>query len=274
MARDVFVTMTAVALATETITVGTGIVNPYTRHPALTASAIASIDELSGGRVFLGIGAGGSLSLDPLGISRDEPLRLVREAIATFREMLSADSGSSEFGRNAEIWFAGRGPKMLRQAGELVDGVFLEFLYKPGLSDYVDRVREGAAVSGNDPALCYATMVVPDRSGFDAVRPQMTYRLVDSQPDVKATLGMSSDDVDAIRGAMPKGLVEAARFVRDEWIDPFVIVGTAEECAVELHGLMTTHAFDEFALVLTDLSDVPASLRFGADVLALAGEMS
>lgn len=66
--RDVYVTLAAIAAATSTIEIGPGITNPYTRHPAQTASAVASLDELSGGRAFLGIGAGGSLTLTPLGI--------------------------------------------------------------------------------------------------------------------------------------------------------------------------------------------------------------
>ena len=85
--RDVFVTMTAIATATQSVRIGTGLVNPYTRHPALTAAAIASIDELSGGRAFLVYGAGGSLSLGPLGIERQKPLVHVREALEVCRRL-------------------------------------------------------------------------------------------------------------------------------------------------------------------------------------------
>ncbi|NCG36429.1 MAG: LLM class flavin-dependent oxidoreductase, partial [Actinobacteria bacterium] len=71
--RDLYVTLSAIATATSRMQLGPGITNPYTRHPAQTAAAIASIDELSGGRGFLGIGAGGSLTLDPLGIKQQRP---------------------------------------------------------------------------------------------------------------------------------------------------------------------------------------------------------
>ena len=86
--RDVFVTMSAIAAATSTLQIGTGITNPYTRHPAQTASGIASLDELSGGRAFLGIGAGGSLTLDPLDIERQRPLTAVREIIEVCRSTM------------------------------------------------------------------------------------------------------------------------------------------------------------------------------------------
>ena len=52
--RDVFVTLTAIAIATEKIFLGPGITNPYVRHPGITAAAIASLDEISAGRAFMG----------------------------------------------------------------------------------------------------------------------------------------------------------------------------------------------------------------------------
>jgi len=79
--RDAYVTMAAIGAATERIEIGPGITNPYTRHPAQTASAIATLDEVTGGRAFLGIGAGGSLTLDPIGLVREKPLTAVRETI-------------------------------------------------------------------------------------------------------------------------------------------------------------------------------------------------
>ncbi|MYA14335.1 MAG: LLM class flavin-dependent oxidoreductase, partial [Acidimicrobiaceae bacterium] len=53
-AADVYVAMTAIALATTSLEVGPGITNPYTRHAGATAGAVASLDEVSGGRAFLG----------------------------------------------------------------------------------------------------------------------------------------------------------------------------------------------------------------------------
>ena len=60
LAREVYVTLTACAANTNKITLGTGITNPLTRHPSVTASAIASLNDLSGGRALLGIGRGDS----------------------------------------------------------------------------------------------------------------------------------------------------------------------------------------------------------------------
>src|SRR5262245_39317879 len=59
-ARECYVALTAVALSTHRIHVGPGVTDPYSRHPALTASAIATLDEVSGGRAVLGLGTGGT----------------------------------------------------------------------------------------------------------------------------------------------------------------------------------------------------------------------
>lgn len=282
--RDVFVTMAAMAVATESIQIGTGIVNPYSRHPALTAAAVASIDELSGGRAFLGYGAGGSLTLEPLEIERVRPVVHVREAIEVSRRLFAGESvdlqgetlslrqASIGYARSdIEIWFAGRGPQMLRQAGAIADGVLLEFLHKPTLGDYVENVNRGAARTGNRPTLCYSTMVITDQARMEEVRPHMTYRLVDSPPKVKELLGMTDADTAAIADAMRGGLGAAAKLIPDEWIEPFVIKGTIDECATELTTLMGSLGFDEFMLVVADMEGADTLMVEVADVIAVTG---
>jgi 5,10-methylenetetrahydromethanopterin reductase len=282
--RDVFVTMAAMASATKTIKIGTGIVNPYSRHPALIASAIAAIDELSGGRAFLGYGAGGSLTLEPLGIARSKPLSHVRNAIEASRRLLNGETVDMQsdtltlnraqlctFRSDIEIWFAGRGPKMLKQAGEIADGVLLEFLHKPSLGEYVAQVREGAAIGGRHPKLCYSTMVITNPARIEEVRPHMTYRLVDSPPKVKELLGITDEDTAAIAAAMHGGLEAAAKLIPDEWVDPFVIRGSVDECATELDTIMSTQGFDEFMLVVADMDGADTLMHEVAEVMAVTG---
>ncbi len=277
--RDVFVAMTAIAQATQTIRIGTGIVNPYSRNPALIASAVATIDELSNGRAFLGYGAGGSLTLGPLGIERPHPLAHVRDALEASRRLLAGEvvdmntetltlhgASLSHHRRDLEIWFAGRGPRMLRQAGAMADGVLLEFLHKETLGDYVDSVRQGANGRADLPRICYATTVITNPDRMDEVRPHMAYRLVDSPPSVKEMLGMSESDVKAISEAMHTGLGAAAELIPDEWVDPFVIRGSASECSAELEQLVTTHRFDEFMLVVADMTDADVLMAEVAEV--------
>jgi 5,10-methylenetetrahydromethanopterin reductase len=278
--RDVFVTMTAIAAATSGARVGTGLVNPYTRHPAVTASAVATIDELSGGRAFVCFGAGGSLALGPLGIARDHPRVRVAEAIEVCRALFAGATVSRGgnaplegarlgYGRaDIEIWFAGRSPLLLEHAGAVADGVLLEFLHKPSLPAYLDAVRAGATSVRRDlPRWHYSTCVVTDRARLDHIRPHMTYRLVDSPPPVSAQLGITDTDVAAIREAMRDGLAAAAPLVRDEWIEPFVVLGTPDECAAELHRLRAALGFEGFVLLLADVQRAEEEIVAGADVL-------
>ncbi|MEE9414251.1 MAG: LLM class flavin-dependent oxidoreductase [Acidimicrobiales bacterium] len=279
-ARDVYVTMTAIAAATTTLQLGTGITNPYTRHPAQTASAIASLDEVSGGRAFLGIGAGGSLALDPMGIERTRPLTAVRETIEICRSLFSGGpvdfegahasltSSSLDYGRpEIEIWLAGRGPKMLHLGGASADGVMLDFIHRDHIADYVGLVKAGAETTGRSAQICYSTAIVSDEDDLEFVRPHMTYRLIDSPQPVKDQLGISGGDVERIRSAMAGGLHAAAEHVRDEWILPFIISGSTQVCANQLGSLVDQHGFNEFLLPMFEMPDPSEYLKRVAAVV-------
>ncbi|HQZ33964.1 MAG TPA: LLM class flavin-dependent oxidoreductase [Ilumatobacteraceae bacterium] len=275
--RDVYITLAAIAQVTSHIELGTGITNPYTRHPAATAAAIATLDELSGGRAFLGIGAGGSLTLAPLGIERAKPLSAVRDTMLACRALFSGQpvtmscsgfelrGATLGFARpDLEIWLAGRGPRMLALGGELADGVMLDFIHKDTLGDYVQLVR---GASTRRTRISYSTMIITDDEAMADTKPHMTYRLVDSPPQVRQLLGITDHEVAAIREAMADGLAAAGTLVRDEWVLPFVIAGTVDACATELAGLMARHDIDEFLLPVLDLHHADHLMSVVAEVL-------
>jgi len=280
--RDVYVTMSAIAAATTELRLGPGITNPYTRHPAQTATAIASLDELSGGRAFLGIGAGGSLTLDPLAIERPKPLTAVDETIAACRALWSGESvdldgehirlRSAHLGHgrpDIEIWLAGRGPRMLRLGGARADGVMLDFIHQPSLADYMALARSGVEEGGDEPRICYSTAIVTSDDDFEFVRPHMTYRLVDAPQPVKDALRIDDAASDRIRLALQGGIHAAAEHVHDEWILPFVIAGSTHDCGVQLADLIERHGFEEFLLPMFDMPDVRGYLGRVAAVLDL-----
>ena len=261
--RDVHVTMAAIASATERIMIGSGITNPYTRHPAQTASAIASLDEVSGGRAFLGVGAGGTLTLDPIGLERRRPLAAVRETIEICRRLFTGEtvtwdgdlarleSATMSYGRlDIEIWLAGRGPRMLALGGEVADGVMLDFIHKPSLGDYVDRIRAAGPAQ-----ICYSTAVVTEHDDLEFVRPHMTYRLVDAPDPVKDAIGLTEADAARIRTAMADGLEAAAAHVHDDWVLPFVISGSVDEVHAEIARLGERHGLTEFLLPMFEMPD-------------------
>ncbi|MEC8503447.1 MAG: LLM class flavin-dependent oxidoreductase, partial [Actinomycetota bacterium] len=153
MTRDVFVTLAAIAERTSTIKIGPGITNPYVRHPGATAAAIASIDELSDGRAFIGVGAGGGLALGPLAVERTRPLQVVADAVTAMRGLFAGDTvtmTSETFALNnarleyarpdIEIIMAGRGPRMTSLGGRISDGFYLSYPYLPALADQVKMI--------------------------------------------------------------------------------------------------------------------------------------
>lgn len=282
--RDVYVTMAAIAAATEHLRVGPGITNPYTRHIGATAAAVASVDELSGGRAFLGIGAGGSLTLDPLGLARPRPLTAVADAIAAARALFAGEPSDLDrstvtlsgahlgYGRpDTEIWLAGRGPRMLALGARTCDGLMLDFIHQPSMAETLTRIRDAAGRTGNRPGISYSTMVITDDAAMAAVKPHMTYRLVDSPPDVKAAIGMTEADSERVRTAMAGGLDAAAAHVPDEWVTPFVIAGTVSSCADQLGRLVDEHDIDEFLLPVLDDEGAEQLIAAVAEVMGLSG---
>lgn len=276
--RDVYVALTAIAAGTEQLLIGPGITNPYVRHPGATAAAIATLDEFSGGRAFLGLGAGGGLTLDPLGIDRVRPLTAVREMIQALRRLFGGETvnldGSAFSFKDArltyarpdiEIMLAGRGPKMTELGGTLADGFNLSYIHKELLGGHVAALRKAA--NGRRFAVTYSTMIATTDLAFQEARSALSYRLVDSPPDVKERIDMTPADVDAIRGALVTGgPAAAAAFVKPEWVPQFVIAGSAEDCAAELTRLLTDNDIDEFQVPVLDINT-------GAEIIERASAM-
>ena len=279
-ARDVYVTLTAIAIATEQILIGPGITNPHSRHPATTAAAIASLDEMSGGRAFLGLGAGGSLTLDPMGIEPDRPLTAVREMVGACRALFAGEtvdldgdtvrlvSAHLDYGRpDIEIWLAGRGPRMMRTAGELADGFNLSYVHKESLGSLIAAVRSGAG-TGPAPRISYSTKIVTSDADFGAARRNLTFRLLDQPPEIRDRIGFGVDDAAAVREALARGGPDAAApLIQDRWVTPFVVVGTISECAAELRSLMTEHGIDEFQLPVQELDEAENAMATLAEAL-------
>jgi 5,10-methylenetetrahydromethanopterin reductase len=281
-ARDVYITLTAIAVATSTIRLGPGITNPYTRHMTSTIGAIAALDELSGGRAFLGVGAGGSMTLDPIGLSRPKPVRAVRELIEASRALFSTDPAeySGEFVEihgaaldyarpSTEVWLAGRGPRMLALGAQRCNGVMMDVIYKPLLAEMIERVRRLGREAGNTPKISYSTMLVTDDRSMAIAKNHMTYRLIDSPTEVKTAIGLGDADVARLRAKMSDGLEAAGELVRDEWVLPFVISGSIDECAREISMVVERNAIDEFLVPVLDQEFARHTIDIAAEVLGL-----
>jgi alkanesulfonate monooxygenase SsuD/methylene tetrahydromethanopterin reductase-like flavin-dependent oxidoreductase (luciferase family) len=141
--RDPIVVFAAAAASTSRVRMGIGITSPILRHPGAIASTVASLDELSGGRMMLGFGVGGAQSLDPFGLTVDRPVALVRDAVRTARAVLQrtpadgyAVADHAAPARDVPLYVASRGEQINRLASREADGVFLSG-FAPGQLDEV-----------------------------------------------------------------------------------------------------------------------------------------
>lgn len=265
MTRDVFVTLAAIAEHTSTIKIGPGITNPYTRHPGTTAAAIASLDEMSGGRAFVGIGAGGGLALGPLAVDRTQPLKVVADAVLAMRRLFAGEAvtmTSETFALNnarlgyarpdIEIIMAGRGPRMTELGGRIADGFYLSYPFLPGLGDQTRAIRDAA--NGVDRHIAWSTGIARDEHEVQHMRTQLTFRLVDSPEAVREALGLGPRDREAIRSAIAAGgPPSAAHLVHEEWLGSFGVVGATSECRDQIRAIASNFGVSEFIVPVQDL---------------------
>jgi 5,10-methylenetetrahydromethanopterin reductase len=164
--REVYSLLAILAQHTTRVRLGPCVTDPFARHPALTAMAIATLDEISSQRAVLGIGAGIS-GFGELGVDRKKPAAAIREAIHVVRQLLTGESvdfhGSVINFTNGKLSFkpvradipvfvASNGPLGQRMAGAVADGAIMEGC---GSVEEVAAFRavldEGAKKKGRDP---------------------------------------------------------------------------------------------------------------------------
>jgi len=161
--RSPYALLSIAALHTETAQLGVSVTNPYTRHPLITGAAAATLNELSAGRAVLGLGAGASTLFERHGVERPSPpLTAMCEAVQMLRPFLRGEkvdykgavrgAGSLYIDfeyRPVPIYIAARGPRLLRLAGEVADGVIIGSLAsEQGLGYALENIAVGLERSG------------------------------------------------------------------------------------------------------------------------------
>jgi 5,10-methylenetetrahydromethanopterin reductase len=163
--RECYIGLSAVAAATSRILLGPGVTDPYTKHPAMTAASMATLDELCSGRAVLGLGTGGQ-GFSELGIERKLPVAALRETVEICRSLwrgeqvdyegkvVSLNNGQFTFEPLRDripIYFATHGAQIAKLAGKLADGVLIANTLEPRmLSYYMDRIQEGMQAAGRE----------------------------------------------------------------------------------------------------------------------------
>lgn len=259
--RDPYATLTLAALSTSRVRLGLGVTNPYTRHPALTAAAAATVDEISDGRMVLGLGVGGSGPL-ALGRRKPRPLAAMRDTIAIVNALTAgglveyagevhAFRGQLDFRphRRVPVFVGTRDPHVLELAGELADGVILGSLATPDLiRDAMRHIEAGARRSGREMkhlqlVSWLATSISPDpAAAADAVRSFVAVAVLTSRRLVPAIASTLPGEVRAfLEGhgwVRSRETVEAVQTgLSREHFDSFALLGSVERCRAQIETL-------------------------------------
>ena len=255
--REIYSCLTLCALNTKKIQIGVCVTDPYSRHPALTAMAIATLDEISEGRAVLGIGAGVS-GFGELGIDRARPALAIREMVGLVRKLMTGENvdfqgrmvqfnhGALNFTpvrADLPIYVASNAPRGLQVAGELADGAIVSGCAEEPSIDYAKGlIAKGARKVGRDLAeidlvarlnCCVSTDGQGARNSIRTATIRslpghlnfVTAAGIEVAPDLAASLsqmGYTHDDAT---------LADMARRVPDHIIDAMTLAGTPEEVA-------------------------------------------
>jgi 5,10-methylenetetrahydromethanopterin reductase len=248
---DIYACLGAIARETGRISIGP-VTNGYTRHPAVTAAAIATLNELSDGRAFVTLVAGGSMVLDPMGIDRDRPYRALRDTVQVMKALWSGErvtwQGDKHRLANAQlssgphtipIWISSRGPLLLKLAGREADGVLLTV--KPDLEASF-AIAASAAQDDHQPERIYLGRICYTPEMFDEQRSTMPYILKDSPERVLHSLGF--DDMQVERIADTVDASDLADLITDELLAHYQINGSPHACSEQAAALVSEHGLD------------------------------
>lgn len=258
-ARDCYLGLAAAAAHTRRIRLGTGVTDPYSRHPALTASAIATLDEMSSGRAVLGLGTGGT-GFRELGIAQPLPVAALRETVSLVRGLLAGDTVSqqgkvislggaklafSPLRRNIPVYFATHGSQVTRLAAQVADGVLIANTLVPAAFEhYVMQLHQGFAKGGRDPAAfdvglrVEACIADDDAAAFAVMRRRVVTRVLSQYPrwDYLHELRIDlPEDFTALAAERPAGYVERALpLIPDAVVESMVLAGNPDRVSRQL----------------------------------------
>jgi 5,10-methylenetetrahydromethanopterin reductase len=291
LTRDAITPAAALALATDRMRIGTGIVNVYTRGPVLLALTFATLHELAPGRVVMGLGAGSPRVLAPQGVAFNRPLTRLREYCEVIPRLLAGEAVSYRgrcieldgariedvlardggVGGDARIplYVAATGPRAVEYAGEVANGVLLNvclpvsYVRERRGRLAVAAERAGRDASAVEVAMCVVVSPHADaRRGRDAARRFIAVYL-SLFPNVARETGLDPDFIRTLSQAFADGGVDAAApRVGDEVVDLLTASGSVEDCRRRLDE------YREAGVDLPILAPVEGTLELTIDTLA------
>lgn len=286
--RDLYVTLTAVALATRSLELVPAITNPHSRHPVATAAALASLAEIAPGRVTAGLGVGGQLVLGPMGLRPRRPYTALVETVEVVERLLAGEqvSHTGEFtvdharlpwapGR-LPLAIAGRGPRVEALAARRADRVILAGKPRaelPGLVEALRSREDGGPLVLWNPA---AAWTVEHRA---EVRSHLAFMTGDMPARWREDLGVGEDVVARLREAVrTRGPHAAAPLVPEAIVSAFSVSGDRAHVVARLTATVAQVRPDVVTLsppaytleAVDELADVAAAVGLGARQDAVA----
>ncbi|HEY3083687.1 MAG TPA: TIGR03842 family LLM class F420-dependent oxidoreductase [Chloroflexota bacterium] len=284
---DPYPLLTLIADATERLRLGTCVTNPGTREPSVTASSLALLQIVSGGRMELGIGRGDSarrvLGRPPTTLATLEAATL---AIRELAEGRSVDLDGTTLrlpwasGDRLPVWIAGYGPKALALTGRIADGAIIQIADPDLIGWCTGLLREGAVAAGRDPAAIAVMAAAPAHVGpRAAVRERVRWfpalvsnHVVDLLKRYDATtlpVGLTAY-VQNRAGYDYHHHAEAgstnAQFVDDESVDRFCVVGEVDEHIQRLRRLAEV-GVDQFNIYLMNGDEEETLDIYGREII-------
>ena len=263
LVREATVPMAAFAAVTDRINVGSGVVNNWTRNVGLLAATFATLDELAPGRILLGIGAWWEPLASKVGIGRRKPLTAMREVVEVTRRLLAMERVSfhGEFvevddieidivhgdrsPKPVPVYIGATGMRMMELAGEIADGVLLNYLVSPEYDRAaMEALAAGAERAGRSvedvdrPQLVVCSLDEDRERALDGARELVTQYL-GQQPHIMKASGVDQSLLDEMGRVLtwpagPEEIRRAMRLVPDEVVQMITASGTAEECRAKV----------------------------------------
>ncbi len=285
--RDPYPLLTLMAGATSSMRLGTCVTNPGTREPSVTASLLATLDEVSGGRMDLGIGRGDSarrvLGKPPITMAdTEQAIRVIRALVAG--EAIEYEGTELRFpwtsGWTLPVWVAGYGPLALAMTGRVADGVILQLADPDLIRWFTGQVRDAADAAGRDPASIQVQAAAPAHVGprdlgrertrwFPALVSNHVVDLVTKYPREQlppALTGYISDRTGYDYQHHAEVGSSNAAFVGDEVTDRFCILGEVDEHIAKLRELADA-GVDQFNLYLMNGDEEAQLEAYGRDIV-------
>jgi len=287
LAREATVPMAAFAAVTERIKVGAGVVNTWTRNVGLLAATFSTLDDLAPGRVILGLGAWWEPLASKVGVDMRKPVQAMREVVEVTRRLLAMERVTYEgmfvhvndieidimhgdrSPKQVPIYVGATGMKMMELAGEIGDGVLLNYMVSPVYNaQAMAALATGAARAGrrvediDRPQLIVCSLDADRSTALDRARELLTQYL-GQQPHITKASGVSQQLIDEIGSvlswpATPAQVERAMALVPDEVVQLITASGTPNECRAKVREYVEAGCT---CPILYPLGDVPATIE-------------